>query len=454
MPRLAIATLFVGLWGVFFGAQVSFAGNEDIAINEVYYDAPGSDTGYEFIELYNNGTETVDLTGWDIDPSTAPYNTLESLQIEPQQYLTVFINKDGSGSNMSNTKGPIALFSSTEHSEENLIDYIAYGESGLSNETKAVAKGLWQEGKFLPDVEEGYSLSFDGNEWFAGSPTPGEKNGIAEATEDEIEDDNNETANREDEETAPQPESHSSHGAPDNNFIFIPPIIINEPPVAVFSIPDIELIDIGIRFDASDSSDDNGILSYLWDFGTVDGMSGRIAEYRFASPGEYKVTLSVFDDEHIATTTRMITITDDPSLVPLTVDDIISQQLLRVSEVLPNPTGSDLEGEWAEIENVSDRSIDISSWNLDDKDGGSKPYSFPKGSNIAPHELLIIDREESKLAFNNTIDDLRLLSPDGIVVDAASYVGAKEGKVLRKPMTTFGYGQTNRLPERQIPLLK
>ena len=46
MPR-AYVTLFVGIWGVFFGAQIAFANPEEIIINEVFYDAKGGDTGFE-----------------------------------------------------------------------------------------------------------------------------------------------------------------------------------------------------------------------------------------------------------------------------------------------------------------------------------------------------------------------------------------------------------------------
>ena len=44
-------------------ASLAFAG---VVINEVDYDQPGADNG-EFIELYNCGVATVDLTGWTLE---------------------------------------------------------------------------------------------------------------------------------------------------------------------------------------------------------------------------------------------------------------------------------------------------------------------------------------------------------------------------------------------------
>ena len=40
-----------------------------VIINEIYYDAPGSDDGQEWIELYNAGTSSVTLSGWKIEES-------------------------------------------------------------------------------------------------------------------------------------------------------------------------------------------------------------------------------------------------------------------------------------------------------------------------------------------------------------------------------------------------
>ena len=54
-----------------------------------------------------------------------------------------------------------------------------------------------------------------------------------------------------------------------------------------------------VNFDASASTDDNGIDSYSWDFDVSDGITseatGIMAENTYASPGTYTVTLTVTD---------------------------------------------------------------------------------------------------------------------------------------------------------------
>lgn len=49
---------------------------QDVVINEVLYDPAGSDGGYEWIELYNNSNEDVDLAGWKIEKAGSNFETV------------------------------------------------------------------------------------------------------------------------------------------------------------------------------------------------------------------------------------------------------------------------------------------------------------------------------------------------------------------------------------------
>ncbi len=44
----------------------SLASDVSVVVNEFLYDAPGSDTGFEWVEIYNDGTAEADLSGWVI----------------------------------------------------------------------------------------------------------------------------------------------------------------------------------------------------------------------------------------------------------------------------------------------------------------------------------------------------------------------------------------------------
>ena len=63
-----------------------------IVINEVYYDHPGTDTGYEWLELYNNGTENVQLEGAKIQAAGSVWTdkfTFPAFVLRPGRYLLI-----------------------------------------------------------------------------------------------------------------------------------------------------------------------------------------------------------------------------------------------------------------------------------------------------------------------------------------------------------------------------
>jgi hypothetical protein len=63
-----------------------------VVINEIYPNAPGSDSGYEWFELYNSGPDSVDLTAWTFERAIGSYSeryVFEEVIIESGQFLVV-----------------------------------------------------------------------------------------------------------------------------------------------------------------------------------------------------------------------------------------------------------------------------------------------------------------------------------------------------------------------------
>ena len=74
--------------GVFFGLSLK----AEIVINEVCYDPVGSDEGFEWIELYNNGSTGIQLEGAKIlsgGSSYAVQYTLPFFELRPHRYLLI-----------------------------------------------------------------------------------------------------------------------------------------------------------------------------------------------------------------------------------------------------------------------------------------------------------------------------------------------------------------------------
>jgi|GEM_PF-1261920 len=76
-------------------------------------------------------------------------------------------------------------------------------------------------------------------------------------------------------------------------------VSVNQPPIASFSYsPQKPIADGKIKFDASASADTDGeITSYDWDFGDGTTDSGKTAFHSYTTAGNYKVTLTVTDDD-------------------------------------------------------------------------------------------------------------------------------------------------------------
>jgi len=75
--------------------------------------------------------------------------------------------------------------------------------------------------------------------------------------------------------------------------------VLNRAPHAVFyCFPRSERRDHPVTFDASDSCDPDGsIVEYVWDFGDGTTARGVRVERVFAQRLEYRVTLTVVDDD-------------------------------------------------------------------------------------------------------------------------------------------------------------
>ena len=78
----------------------------------------------------------LDITGYDLKPDNAGYYTFPAFTLNPGSRVIIHINSEGINSdtelfaglssNMGNTSGSIALFTSTTHSSATIMDFIQY----------------------------------------------------------------------------------------------------------------------------------------------------------------------------------------------------------------------------------------------------------------------------------------------------------------------------------------
>ncbi|MEX1112248.1 MAG: lamin tail domain-containing protein [Candidatus Andersenbacteria bacterium] len=113
-----------------------------------------------------------------------------------------------------------------------------------------------------------------------------------------------------------------------------------------------------------------------------------------------------------------------------------------INELLPDPAGSDAEGEFIELKNGGKEPVDLEGWQLDDEDGGSSPFVIPPGIVLQPGALYVFSRPETKIALNNTEDDVRLFSPEGALQSSISYDASSEGVSYARENDSLVYAET------------
>jgi hypothetical protein len=126
-----------------------------------------------------------------------------------------------------------------------------------------------------------------------------------------------------------------------------------------------------------------------------------------------------------------------------------------LNEFLANPkTG--YANEWVELYNSGSAAADLAGWKLDDGDGGGAPHTLPANTTIAAGGFLVV--QLSSALFNNSGDTVRLIRPDGVVVDSATYTSsAADASRCRAPDGAWydcpspSPGATNLPPSHSAP---
>jgi len=103
-----------------------------------------------------------------------------------------------------------------------------------------------------------------------------------------------------------------------------PPEEDNVPPVAEAGPDMAGVVGEALEFDASDSTDNVGIVSYEWNFGDGESAAGVTASHAYAEPGNYTVTLTVKDAAGNSGSDTL-TVTVSEAVVKPTIDGLIGE---------------------------------------------------------------------------------------------------------------------------------
>ncbi len=321
-----------------------------VVINEIQ--VTGSKATDEFVELYNNGSEPVNLEGWRLAKKTATgneYNLLthfSNFTIQPGSFFVIGHTDFSDAKQVSySTSQSIAKDNSVvlyRDAGDTIEDVVGMGAASIKEGNAATNP---QDSTSIGRRSDGVDTNDNGSDFIVSTPTPGRK----------------------------------------NSQVLLPH---QNPPPASGGIPP-------SSSSATKSESDNASASHA----------------------------------HIV-----------------------------ISEIFPNPVGSDTEGEWIELGNLESAEVDLKGWILEDSSGHAFVISKSLSSTTIPGGgFYTLTHSQTKISLNNDRDTVILKRPDASLADTVSYTDIDEGHSYARFESGFQETETpsnnasNRLTQTPLP---
>ncbi len=343
------------------------------------YDLEGTDTGREWVEVYNSGTTPVDLSSYKFfeantnhgltliaGDKSIPLGGYAIIVSDPEKFKIDWPSFSGSifdsSFSLDNTGELLAI----KDTDSNIVDQYTYESSTGAN----------GDGKSLQKVS---------NSWVMASPTLGLSNigsGTTNTNDEALQGGNvDENANS----------SSTSASSPSPKQVPIKTKITSST-LAFTGTP--------ILFDSVNTGRFGENMQHgklYWNFGDGDSKTIKLPaaksfEHAYSYSGEYLVSLEYFENEYATTPSASDKITI--KVVPATI--IISR------------VGNSADF-FVELKNTTDYDIDLENWSLT---SDSNYFVFPKNSILKTEKSVIISPTITKLNFDDE-KSLKLVTSSG-----------------------------------------
>ena len=167
------------------------------------------------------------------------------------------------------------------------------------------------------------------------------------------------------------------------------------------------------------------------------------------TPGQINVFSAPEPDEPIELNPNQDNPLPQPEIEPIPEESATPNADLIINEFLPDPEGSD-SAEWIELKNRGNSGANLIGWVLDDMDGGSRPFSL-SDYHLESGGFLLINKSKSSIALNNGGDEVRLLNPNGNIVDSVQYQEAPTGKSFARDNESWYWSSEPTPGQANIP---
>ncbi|MCP4216341.1 MAG: MBL fold metallo-hydrolase [bacterium] len=456
----------------------------DVLFSEVLYDTPGTDSIEEWVEIYNNSSSTVDLTGWTItdnNGSGSVYTIPSGYTMVPGSYFTIAADSNG--------------FNAIYGYDADLYGTIpAFNNGGdallLKDGTGTLKDTVAWEGGASGGIPSGWGST--------SQPTASTGNSIVRATvtpdTDTYSDWSTASANG-------NPQTQAQSGPPSSQYKVVFSELLYDTPGtdsieewielynntdaevdlagwvitdnngsgSSYTIPSGYTIQPGTYFTiAVNSGGFNALYGFDADlYGSIAGLnntgdalilkdaSDLVADMvaweggagagipdgwgstslPSASTGNAIVRSSVTTDNNVYGDWTTASNNGNPGVQS-------SAPKVVFSEIFYDTPGTESKEEWLELYNNSATSVDIGGWVITDNNGSGSSYTIPSGTTMAAGAYITIGKQNQgfkKLygynpniagsipSLNNSGESLLLKNGDGDVIDFVGWEGGASG---------------------------
>jgi hypothetical protein len=370
-----------------------------VMINEIAWMGTTANANAEWMELYNNGNSSVDVTGWHLVASSGSPTITLAGSIGANGY---FLLERTSANNLPGVTadqvytGALVNTGTTltlTDANGNVIDQVVGGTNwsnvggdNVSKETAQRTASGWETAAPTPDA-----INFDV------SNTSSNSDGSSNASSTPDDNSSNSTSTT----TITDTTEQSSIGGP-TTFLPIPSLqIVTGGDRTVSSNADVAFT--ATVYDNNGNKRDDATIS--WSFG--DGMqkTGNSVFHSYYDPGEYVAVVHACTSDGGDALSQMVVTVEDANI-----------KIVSVSSRGIN------------LANNSSRTIDLSLWRLS---SGGQEFTIPTNTEILANHTILFPSQVIELPVS---DSAELLYPSGEV--AASYPSDTNAQLSSSPMST------------------
>lgn len=370
--------------------------NAKIIINEIMYDPEGTDTGREWIEIYNDGGVDIDLATERLNENGVnhtfkSFNTPTAIlgagkyaivADSPEKFLLDYTNYSDllidSAFSLNNTGEALSIVDA----DGNVIDTVTYSsEWGAGGNGNSLQKnsGVWIPGEVTLAKENVTVPADESDEGNSGSTTTSTSSSSTSST-------STSSSSSGSSSTSSSGSSHSSQSV----------LTSYKPKVALeigIGRDRIGFINTPVSFHANHNQEKSTGVKYLWSFGDGDSATGKRVEHTYYSGGEYNVVTNASQSGEQAVSRIKVSIRE-PELT------ILASNRGKLVDIL--------------LENNSKFEVNVGGFEISKSDGeGKNTFIFPQDTIINSGKAVNIMGEISGLNVENQTEKFTFYYPNG-----------------------------------------